>query len=223
MDYQFSFKVVYENLDVLALGLVSTLEFTVLCIFLGILLGFFICSLRRSKVLIVRGIGTAYVEFFRGTPVLVQLFWIFFCLPILIGVEMGSFTSSIVALTLYMGAISSESFRSALNGIPKDQYDASFALGLSSFKRMRFVIFPQAMILATPNLLSNSVSLFKESALVSAVGMVELMYVGQNLANVTSRPIEIITAVAFFYFFIAFPMTRAVTLLERRIQKKYSL
>ena len=217
MGYHFDFKVIIENFDVLIGGLLRTLQFTVICIVLGILLGFCICMIRRSKHKAIRILGTGYVEFFRGTPVLVQLFWIFFCLPLIIGIEISNFYCSIIALSLFMGAISSESFRSALNAISKDQYDASIALGLSMFQRIRFVIFPQAIRLAIPTLLSNSVSLFKESSLVSAVGMVELMYVGENLSNVTARPLEILTAVAFFYFAVAFPITRLVTVLEKRM------
>lgn len=219
MGYQFDLKVIIENYDVLIGGLLRTLQFTVICIVLGILLGFCICMIRRSKHRAIRILGSSYVEFFRGTPVLVQLFWIFFCLPLIIGVEISNFYCSIIALTLFMGAITSESFRSALNALSKDQYDASSAIGLSMFQRIRFVIFPQAFRLAIPTLLSNSVSLFKESALVSAVGMVELMYVGQNLSNVTSRPLEILTAVAFCYFSIAFPITRLVTHIEKRMLK----
>jgi polar amino acid transport system permease protein len=217
MGYRFNFKVIIDNYDVLIGGLLRTLQFTVICIALGILVGFCICMIGRSKHKAIRILGISYVEFFRGTPVLVQLFWIFFCLPLIIGVEISNFYCSIIALTLFMGAITSESFRSALNAISKDQYDASSALGLSMFQGIRFVIFPQAIRLAIPTLLSNSVSLFKESSLVSAVGMVELMYVGQNLSNVTARPLEILTAVAFFYFAVAFPITRLVTLLEKRM------
>jgi polar amino acid transport system permease protein len=217
MGYRFNFTVILDNYDVLIGGLLRTLQFTVICIVLGILVGFCICMIGRSKHKSIRILGITYVEFFRGTPVLVQLFWIFFCLPLIIGVEISNFYCSIIALTLFMGAITSESFRSALNAISKDQYDASSALGLSMLQRIRFVIFPQAIRLAIPTLLSNSVSLFKESSLVSAVGMVELMYVGQNLSNVTARPLEILTAVAFFYFALAFPITRLVTLLEKRM------
>lgn len=219
MGYDFDFSVIYKYYPVLLRGLLLTLEFTVLCIFLGIILGFCICMSRQSRNPVLRFFGAGYVEFFRGTPVLVQLFWIFFCLPLILGIEISNYFSSIIALTLYMGAISSESFRAALNAIPRDQFDASVALGLSSFQRIRFVIFPQAVRLAIPNLLSNSVSLFKESALVSAVGMVELMYVGQNLSNVTARPLEILTVVALLYFMVAFPATRLVTVLEARILK----
>jgi len=220
MEYNFSFPIISEYLGVLLKGLVTTIEFTVVCLILGIFLSFFICLLRISRFWFLRLISSAYVEFFRCTPVLVQLFWIFFCLPILIGVELGNTASSIIALTLFMGAIGSETFRSAIQGIPRDQLDTGSALGLSSFQKVRYIVFPQSARIAIPTLLSNSVSLFKESALVSTVGMSDLMYVGQNVSNTTARPVEILTTVALLYFLVAFPLTRMVSLLESRLEKK---
>jgi len=219
MRYDFSLSVIVEYFDVLLLGLLTTIEFTVICIVLGAALGFVLSLMRVSRSRLLRFVSTAYVEFFRGTPVLVQLFWIFFCLPIILGIEIGNFASSVIALTLFMGAISSETFRSALNAIPADHVDAGVALGLSRFQRVRYIVFPQAVRLAIPTLLSNSVSLFKESSLVSVVGMSDLMYVGQNISNVSARPIELLTTVALLYFVVAFPLTRAVSHLEARMMR----
>jgi len=219
MRYDFSLSVIAEYFDVLLLGLLTTIEFTAICIVLGSALGFMLSLMRVSGSRLLRIVSTAYVEFFRGTPVLVQLFWIFFCLPIVLGLEIGNFASSVIALTLFMGAISSETFRSALHAIPSDHVDAGVALGLSRFQRVRHIVFPQAVRLAIPTLLSNSVSLFKESSLVSVVGMSDLMYVGQNVSNVTARPIELLTTVAFLYFVVAFPLTRAVSHLEARMMR----
>ena len=205
MRYDFSLSVIAEYFDVLLLGLLTTIEFTVICVALGSVLGFMLSLMRVSRSRLLRIVSTAYVEFFRGTPVLVQLFWIFFCLPIVLGIEIGNFASSVIALTLFMGAISSETFRSALHAIPSDHMDAGVALGLSPYQRVRYIVFPQAVRLAIPTLLSNSVSLFKESSLVSVVGMSDLMYVGQNISNVSARPVELLTTVAFLYFVVAFP------------------
>ncbi|HHZ66554.1 MAG TPA: amino acid ABC transporter permease [Alphaproteobacteria bacterium] len=220
MDYHFSFPVISEYIWVLLRGLATTLEFTVICILLGVALAFFICLLRISRFRVLRIISTAYVEFFRCTPVLIQLFWIFFCLPIIIGVEINNFASAVIALTLFMGAIGSETFRSAIQGISRDQLDTGVALGLSTTQRIRYILFPQAIRISIPTLLSNCVSLFKESALVSTVGMSDLMYVGQNVSNTTARPVEILTTVALLYFIVAFPLTRLVSLVERRLANK---
>jgi len=123
-------------------------------------------------------------------------------------------------LTLFMGAIGSETFRSAIQGISRDQLDTGVALGLSTTQRIRYILFPQAIRISIPTLLSNCVSLFKESALVSTVGMSDLMYVGQNVSNTTARPVEILTTVALLYFIVAFPLTRLVSLVERRLANK---
>lgn len=171
----------------------------------------------------LRGVSGIYVEFFRGTPVLVQLFWIFFCLPLILGVELSNMASGIIALTLYMGAISSETFRASLKSVGREQLDACVALGLSPWVRTTSVVLPQAVLRAAPTLLSNCVSLFKESALVSAVGMADLMFVGQNISNNTARPVEVLTVVALIYFVIAFPLTRAVTVVEQRILKRLAV
>nr|WP_298101423.1 amino acid ABC transporter permease [uncultured Shinella sp.] len=209
--------------EALALGLWTTIKLTLICVVLGCSLGFLVGLARTSSNVVVRGIASVYVEFFRGTPVLIQLFWIFFCLPLILGVELSNLVSGVIALTLYMGAITSETFRASLKSVGREQTDACIALGLPRRVQITNVILPQAVLRAIPTLLSNCVSLFKESALVSAVGMADLMFVGQNISNNTARPVEVLTIVALIYFAIAFPLTRAVTLIEGRILKKLAI
>lgn len=219
----FNFSIVLKYQDALLLGLWTTLKLTLICIVLGCVLGFLLALARTSKSAVLRSLSSVYVEFFRGTPVLVQLFWIFFCLPLVLGFELSNLASGVIALTLYMGAISSETFRASLKSVGREQLDACVALGLSPWTRTTSVVLPQAVLRAAPTLLSNCVSLFKESALVSAVGMADLMFVGQNISNNTARPIEVLTVVAFIYFVIAFPLTRAVTVIEHRILKRLAV
>ncbi|GCA49547.1 arginine transport system permease protein ArtQ [Sinorhizobium sp. KGO-5] len=217
------FSIVLRFQEALALGLWMTIKLTLICVVLGCSLGFFIGLARASRSGILRVVAGIYVEFFRGTPVLIQLFWIFFCLPLILGVELSNLASGVIALTLYMGAITSETFRASLKSIGREQLDACVALGLPRRVQVTSVILPQAVLRAVPTLLSNCVSLFKESALVSAVGMADLMFVGQNISNNTARPVEVLTVVALIYFVIAFPLTRAVTLVERRVLAKLAI
>ncbi|MCR6497501.1 amino acid ABC transporter permease [Shinella sp. CPCC 101442] len=217
------FSVLLRFQEALALGLWTTIKLTLICIVLGCSLGFLVGLARTAPSVIVRGIASVYVEFFRGTPVLIQLFWIFFCLPLILGVELSNLASGVIALTLYVGAITSETFRASLKSVGREQMDACIALGLPRRVQVTNVILPQAVLRAVPTLLSNCVSLFKESALVSAVGMADLMFVGQNISNNTARPVEVLTIVALIYFAIAFPLTRAVTLVEGRILKKLAI
>ena len=221
MTLDFSILPRFEH--ALLLGLWMTIKLTVICIVLGCTLGFLVGLMRTSRNLALRAVSGAYVEFFRGTPVLIQLFWIFFCLPLLLGVELSNLASGVIALTLYMGAITSETFRASLKSIGREQLDACVALGLPKRAQVVNVVLPQAVLRAIPTLLSNCVSLFKESALVSAVGMADLMFVGQNISNNTARPVEVLTVVALIYFVIAFPLTRAVSLIEGRILKKLAI
>ena len=172
---ELDFSVVLRYTGALAQGLWLTAKLTLMCIVLGCSLGFVIGLARSSKSRTVRLIAGAYVEFFRGTPVLIQLFWVFFCLPLLLKVELSNLASGVLTLTLYMGAITSETFRASLKMIGKEQYDACVALGLSKWSTTVSVVLPQALLRAIPTLLSNCVSLFKESALVSAVGIADLM------------------------------------------------
>jgi polar amino acid transport system permease protein len=221
MTLDFSILLRFEN--ALLLGLWMTIKLTVICVVLGCSLGFLVGLARTSRNLVLRAVSSLYVEFFRGTPVLIQLFWIFFCLPLILGVELSNLVSGVIALTLYMGAIASETFRASLKSIGGEQLDACVALGLPRRAQVLNVVLPQAVLRAIPTLLSNCVSLFKESALVSAVGMADLMFVGQNISNNTARPVEVLTIVALIYFIIAFPITRAVSLIEGRILKKLAI
>ncbi|MDR3515732.1 MAG: amino acid ABC transporter permease [Azospirillaceae bacterium] len=219
----FNFGLIWKFAVPLAQGLGTSILLSLICMALGSLLGLALALARSSPSRLLRLPAVAFVELFRGTPVLIQLFWVFFCLPLVLGFEPASFTSGVVALSLFTGAVTSETFRAALRSIGSEQRDASVALGLSRWTRMRYVILPQMALRATPVLLSNSITLFKETALVAAVGISDLMSVGENISNSIGRPVEILTTVAVVYFVIAFPFTRIVTLLEKRLLRKLAL
>ncbi len=219
---QLDFTVVFSYWQVLAKGLALTLAFTVSCAVLGSVFGFLLSLMRLSKNRFISIPTGLYVELFRGTPLLIQLFWIFFCLPVVFGISVAPYVSVMLALTLYMTAITSETFRGALKSIPSEQHDACTALGVAKWNKVFYVIFPQALLRAVPPLLSNVVSLFKESALISSVGIADLMFVGQNISNSTARPVEFLSAVAVIYFLVAFPLTRMVGVVETRMLKRYA-
>jgi polar amino acid transport system permease protein len=216
------FTVVFSYWQALLQGLALTLVFTVGCAILGSLCGFLLSLLRASRSRWLSVPAGLYVELFRGTPLLIQLFWVFFCFPVVFGVDIPPYLSVLLALTLYMTAITSETFRGALKSIPGEQHDACVALGLASWNKTVFVVFPQALLRGIPPLLSNVVSLFKESALISSVGIADLMFVGQNISNSTARPVEFLSAVAVIYFLVAFPLTRLVGVIEARMLRRYA-
>lgn len=216
------FTVVFSYWQALLQGLALTLIFTVGCAILGSLCGFLLSLLRASGSRWLSVPAGLYVELFRGTPLLIQLFWVFFCFPVVFGIDIPPYMSVLLALTLYMTAITSETFRGALKSIPGEQHDACVALGLASWNKTVFVVFPQALLRGIPPLLSNVVSLFKESALISSVGIADLMFVGQNISNSTARPVEFLSAVAVIYFLVAFPLTRLVGVVETRMLRRYA-
>ena len=216
------FSVVFPFWNILLQGLGLTIAITLTCALLGSLGGFVISLLRSVRNPLIRLPITLYVEFFRGTPLLIQLFWVFFCFPVVFGLTLSPYVSVMLALILYMAAITSETFRGALKSIASEQHDACTALGLTPRVKILFVIFPQALLRATPPLLSNVVSLFKESALISSVGIADLMFIGQNISNSTARPVEFLSAVAVIYFLVAFPLTRLVGVIESRMLRRYA-
>ncbi|MEX3960562.1 amino acid ABC transporter permease, partial [Trinickia sp. EG282A] len=155
---QIDFSVIWPYWLILLKGLGLTLAFTGTCAVIGSLGGFIVSLLRMSTVKWLRMPMTLYVEFFRGTPLLIQLFWVFFCFPIFFRIPVPPYLSVIIALTLYMAAITSETFRGALKSISSEQHDACIALSLTPQAKILYVIFPQALLRAIPPLLSNIVS-----------------------------------------------------------------
>jgi polar amino acid transport system permease protein len=216
------FSVVLPYWLVLLKGLALTVAFTSSCAVIGSLGGFVLSLLRMSSVRWLRALTVAYVEFFRGTPLLIQLFWVFFCFPVVFGIPIPPYVSVLISLTMYMAAITCETFRGALKSISSEQHDACTALSLTPMVKILYVIFPQALLRSIPPLLSNIVSLFKESALISSVGIADLMFVGQNISNSTAHPVEFLTTVALIYFLVAFPLTRLVGVVESRMLRRFA-
>lgn len=218
---QFHFLFLLNYVEPLLAGLWVTVWLTVTSTAAGVALGFVASLARTWGSGPVRTLATGYVELFRGTPLLVQLFWLFFCVPLLLHVDVSVGVASFATLALYMGAITCETFRGAFASIRKEDLDACVALGLSRTTRILHVVAPIALIRSAPPLLSNIVSLFKESALVSALGMADLMFVGQNIANSSARPVEVLTSTALVYFVVAYPLTRCVSRLERGVLRRF--
>jgi polar amino acid transport system permease protein len=216
------FLIVLPYWQVLLKGLGLTLAFTSTCAVVGSLCGFVLSLIRMSPSRWLKTLTALYVEFFRGTPLLIQLFWVFFCFPVVFRLPVPPYLSVLISLTLYMTAITSETFRGALKSISSEQHDACIALSLTPHAKIIYVIFPQALLRAIPPLLSNIVSLFKESALISSVGVADLMFVGQNISNSTAHPVEFLTTVALVYFAVAFPLTRLVGVVESRLLRRFA-
>lgn len=213
-SYQWNFHVVVQYLPVLLRGLVYTLEITGLGIGFSLTLGTIVAMCRLSKFLPLRVVVTAYIEVMRGTPMLVQLVWFYYALPIITGIQLPAFEAVVLAFSLNGGAFYGEAIRSGIQAVAKEQVETASILGLSYVQRMRYVVVPQAFRTVLPVLISLSISLFKDTSLVSTLGLADLMYNGESVATATYRPLEIFTTVAALYFIVALP----VTILLRRLE-----
>ena len=216
MNYHLNFFFVLRDFDMLLTGLVVTLKLTVLANAIGLSAGFFVALLVMSPVRIARWPATAFVEFFRCTPALIQIVWFFYCVPMLFNVFLDAMTMGVLALGLNLTAFNAEAYRAAIQAIPRAHLDASVALGLGWRARIQHVVFPQALRMALPVLITNAIGCFQQSALVSLVAVSDLMYQAKTLSTQTYRPIETFTAAAGIYLAISFPVSQLVTYFERR-------
>lgn len=212
--YTWNFHVVSQYIPVLWRGLRYTLLITGLGVGFSLLLGTCVAMCRLSSFLPLRVVTIAYIEVMRGTPMLVQLVWFYYALPIVIGIQLPAFDAVVLAFSLNGAAFYGEAMRSGIQAVPKEQVETATVLGFNYLQRMRYVVIPQAFRIVLPVLISLSISLFKDTSLVSTLGLADLMYNGQSIATATYRPLEIFTTVAFVYFIVAFP----TTLLLRRLE-----
>jgi len=195
-------------------GLWVTLEITVCSLLLATVIGLLTAFLRLSGSLVGRILARVYLEVIRNTPLLVQIFFLYFVLaPIF---ELERFTAAVVALSLFEGAYASEIFRAGIVSIHQGQWEASYSLGLSSFDTYRTVILPQAIQRILPSLTGQAVSLVKDSALVSTIAVYDLTMQGRTIIAETFLTFEIWFTVAAIYLIITLSLSLIVNLLERR-------
>ena len=216
MNYSFDFNAV--SFEPLLKGLVVTLELTLAANAIGLIFGFLLALLIMSRIAMIRLPAVLFVEFFRCTPAIIQIVWIFYCVPMLFDVYFDALTMGILALGLNLTAFNAEAYRAAIQAVPREQVDAGIALGLNPFQRVLYIVLPTAFRASIPVLLTNGIGIFQQSALVAIVAIQDLMYQGKSLATETYRPIETFTVVALIYFAVSFPVTQVVGYLERRRQ-----
>jgi His/Glu/Gln/Arg/opine family amino acid ABC transporter permease subunit len=208
-------NVIGENLPFLLEGILWTGLVAAVSIALGFLGGLLIGMGRISKNFLVNGVTTVYVEAFRGTPLLIQIFLIFFGLPSL-GVQFDPLTAGILALSLNSAAYQAEIFRSGVKSISKGQMEASRAMGLTHSQTMSSIIIPQALRNALPAYTNEFITMIKDSSLVMIIGVVELTMRGKIVIAWTFQPFVVYIFVAIIYFIITFTASRLLRQLERR-------
>ncbi|HEY4037666.1 MAG TPA: amino acid ABC transporter permease [Burkholderiaceae bacterium] len=184
-------------------------------IIIGMVCGLALLSRRRWLTLPLE----AYVEVFRCTPLLVQIVWFYYALPILLNFSLPAWLAAGLGLTLYMGAFCTEIFRAGVMSIGRGQWQAGRALGMTQIQLMRRIVLPQAVRRMVPPLVNQSITQLKNTALLYVVAVPDLMYTGSIVTAETYRPLEVYTSVAAMYFIILYPLTLFAKRLEVRVDQ----
>ena len=219
MPYQWSFAFLWHYERLFVTGVEVTLGYTIGTIFLGLLLGLLIGVARLSKSWLVNAPLVALIEIFRCTPLLVQIVWFYYALPVLMNVQIPATVAATAVLSLYTAAFYAEIFRGGIVSIEPGQWDAARALGLRPWYLMRLVVLPQAIRRMVPPFMNQSIIQLKNTSLVSTIAVPDLLYQGQLITADTYRPLEVYTMVAIIYFCLLFPTTLLAQVYERRLAK----
>ena len=216
---RWDFASVFENTDALLVGAAGTLRIFAICLVLGLSLGLLIGLGRYSRNRWLHIPATIFVEFFRNTPVLVQILWFYFALPILLPFEISPLAAASLGISLNSAAFSAEIYRGGIQSIETGQWDGARALGMRWGQAMRRIILPQALKRMLPALTNRAIEIFKMSTLASAVAYVELLQQGKLIASLNYNPIEAYTAVAVIIFIFLWPLVQFSYCLERRLRR----
>jgi polar amino acid transport system permease protein len=215
--YAWDFTPVIANAPLLAQGLVNTLKVTGTALAFGVPLGLLLALLRLSPRKALAWPAGFVIEFFRTTPPLVQLFWFYFALPMLLRIDMTPFAAAAITFSIQSSAFFAEVFRGGIVSIERGQWEAGRALGMTQAQAMRRVILPQAVKRMIPAFLERSIELMKTTTLVATVSYADLLFQANELAQKTFRPLEVFTAVALIYFTVIFAASLLVHRVERRL------
>jgi len=211
MDFTF-----WDILNNLLVGLQWTVALSLTAFVGGGLIGLLVMVLRISDNGFARGFARAYIELFQGTPLLMQLFMVFFGVALL-GVDISPWLAAAIALTLFTSAYLAEIWRGCVESIPGGQWEASASLALNPYEQLRHVILPQALRIAVAPTVGFSVQVVKGTAVTSIIGFTELTKTGGMLANATFEPFTIYGLVALGYFLLCYPLSLSARYLERRL------
>jgi len=197
-------------------GAWMTLELTTIAVGIGVAIGLVVALARLSSLKPLSKLAGGYVDFFRGTPLLVQIFLIYYGLPGILGYSANAFLSGIAALGINSGAYVAEIFRAGIQSIDKGQSEAARSLGMTAGQTMRYVILPQAVKRVIPPLGNEFIALLKDSSLVAMIALQELTMTAKIMQGATYRPFESFLTAAVFYLIMTMVISRLMVLVERR-------
>jgi polar amino acid transport system permease protein len=213
----FNFAGAVDYLPDLLRGALVSVELTVSVMALSLVFGLFLALAKLSRHKVLSIAANAYIEVIRGTPCLLQLFYIYFVLPS-VGIRIDPFLAGVIGLTVNYSAYLAEVYRAGIEAVPRGQVEASQALGMSRLKMLRLTILPQAIRVVVPPLGNYFISLFKDTSLVSTVTVRELMFTGQIIASMNFQYFAIFTIIGIIYFGLSYPSALLVRYLERRMR-----
>ncbi|HZQ02294.1 MAG TPA: amino acid ABC transporter permease [Reyranella sp.] len=214
MNYHWDFSPVFANAALLAAGLGNTLKVTGIALVCGLALGLLLALLRLSRHRWASWPAGFVIEVFRTTPPLVQLFWFFFALPLIVGIEMTPFLAACVTFSIQSSAFFAEVFRAGIVSIERGQWDAARAIGMNHAQALRRIVLPQAVKRMIPAFMERVIELMKTTTLVATISYADLLFEANELSQKTFRPLETYTVVALIYFFVIF----VASLLARRLE-----
>jgi polar amino acid transport system permease protein len=208
----------FGYLTLILQGALVTAQLTLLGSALALVAAFTAGLARISPFAPLNWLATVYIEFFRGTSIFVQLFWVYFVLPFA-GVTLSPLLSGVLALGLNVGAYGAEVVRGAILSVPKDQYEATTALNLTGFQRMRHIIIPQALPLMLPTFGNNAIELLKGTAVVSLISLSDMTFQAQIVRAQTGSTLIPFVTILMLYFAMAMVISTSVKALERRMTR----
>lgn len=209
-----------NSLPLVLVGAGITIQITAISVGLGLIIGMFVGIARICNVKVLRALATVYIDFLRGTPLLVQIFLIYFALPMVVGQRVDPFIAAITACGINSGAYIAEIFRAGIQAIDEGQMEAGRSLGMSWVQTMRYIIVPQAFKNVIPPLGNEFIALLKDSSLVSVIGFEELTRRGQLIIARTYGSLEIWITVALIYLVMTLTISRLVSYMEKRLATK---
>ncbi len=217
--YQWDFYTVLQSFDLFALGLWTTFLYTVGSIAAGVVIGLLTCFARLSPWWALRFVARCYQEVFRCTPLLVQIMWAYYALPLLTGYSISNTAAGLLTLSLYVGSFYAEIFRAGINAVDRGQTEAGLATGLSRIQVMRYVVLPQSVKKMLPAFINQSVIQVKNTSLLYAISVAELTYMTSVVNSETYRPMEAYTLAAIMYFCMLFPLTKMADRVEKSLRQ----
>jgi len=217
MSYAWDFGALAPYAGLIAQGLLVTLAFTVATVLAGLAIGLVAGIVRTNAPRWINVPVVAYIELFRCTPLLVQLVWMYYALPVLVGLAMSPNMACFLALALYAGSFYAEIFRGGIEAVDRGQWEAGMAVGMRRGKIFRRIVLPQAVRVMIPSFINQTVLQLKNTSLVSTIAVGDLLYQGSVITAALYRPLEVYSVVAILYFVVLYPLTVAAQHVERRL------